>query len=149
MVQLEDFSRLAVQQDGLAVVSATRADGSVQSSLVNAGVFPHPADGTLVVALVVRGNALKLRLLRHRPAAAVTVRNDTQWVTVEGTAELVGPDDPHPDIDDGNLPGMLRAVFLAAGGSHDDWPTFDKVMAEERRAVILVRPNRVYGVVRY
>jgi PPOX class probable F420-dependent enzyme len=149
MVRLEDFSRLALQEDGLMVVGATRADGSVQASVVNAGVLKHPGDGSSVVGLVARGTALKLRLLRRRPAAAVTVRSGTQWVTVEGTAELVGPDDPHPDVAPTDLPALLRAVFIAAGGTHDDWPTYDRVMAEERRVAVLVRPGRVYGVVRY
>ncbi len=31
------------------------------------------------------------------------------------------------------------------GGTHDDWPTYDRVMAEESRAVILIRPERSYG----
>ena len=149
MMQLEEFSRLANTHDGLAVVSTTRADGTVQASLINAGVVKHPGDGTPVVGFVVRGNALKLRLLRRRPAAAVTVCAGTQWVTVEGPAELAGPDDPHPDIASETLPGLLRAIFVAAGGTHDDWPVFDRVMAEERRAAVLVRPERIYGVVRY
>jgi PPOX class probable F420-dependent enzyme len=149
MMRIEEFSRLAAQEDGLLVVGATRADGSVQASVVNAGVLKHPGDGTPVVGLVARGNALKLRLLRRRPAIAVTVRSGAQWVTVEGTAELAGPDDAHPDVAPAEVPGLLRAVFLAAGGTHDDWPTYDRVMAEERRAAVLVRPERVYGVVRY
>ena len=36
-------------------------------------------------------------------------------------------------------------MFRAAEGTHDDWPTYDRVMAEERRAVILIRPERSYG----
>jgi len=44
-----------------------------------------------------------------------------------------------------NLPELLREVFRAAGGTHDDWPTYDRVMAEERRAVILIHPKRSYG----
>jgi PPOX class probable F420-dependent enzyme len=149
MMRIEEFSRLAAQEDGLVVMGATRANGSVQASVVNAGVLKHPGDGTLVVGLVARGNALKLQLLRRRPAVAVTVRSGTQWVTVEGPAELAGPDDPHPDVAPTDLPALLRAVFIAAGGAHDDWPTYDRVMAEERRTVVLLRPERVYGVVRY
>jgi PPOX class probable F420-dependent enzyme len=149
MMRIEEFSRLAAQEDGLVVVGATRADGSVQASVVNAGVLRHPGDGTPVVGLVARGNALKLRLFRRRPVTAITVLSDTQWVTVEGTAELAGPDDPHPDVAPADLPALLRTVFIAAGGTHDDWPTYDRVMAEERRTAVLVRPQRVYGVIRY
>ena len=148
MADIEDFSRLASNESGLVVVSAARADGTVQASLVNAGVMPHPGDGEPVVALVARGTALKLRLLRARPAAAVTVRSGWQWATVEGTAELAGPDHPHPDVAPGQIPQLLRDVFTAAGGTHDDWAAYDRVMAEERRTAVFVRPTRVYGVIR-
>jgi hypothetical protein len=36
-------------------------------------------------------------------------------------------------------------VFTAAGGSHDDWEAYDRVMAEQRRTAVLVAPRRVYG----
>ena len=35
-----------------------------------------------------------------------------------------------------------------AGGTHDDWDAFDRAMADERRAVVLVTPHRIYGVTR-
>jgi hypothetical protein len=34
-------------------------------------------------------------------------------------------------------------VFRAAGGSHDDWDEFDRVMAAERRVAVLIEPARV------
>jgi PPOX class probable F420-dependent enzyme len=143
MTTLKDFSRLGEQERGLVVVAVTRADGSVQASVVNAGVLGHP-DGGEVVGLIARGDALKLRLLRRRPRATVTVRSGWQWVTVEGKTELAGPDDSHPSF--GDIPALLRDVFTAAGGTHDDWDTYDRVMAEERRTAVLVRPDRIYGV---
>ena len=148
MAELEDFTRLASQESGLVVVSTTRADGTVQSTVVNAGVMAHPGDGKPVVALVARGDALKLRLLRVRPEVSVTVRSGWQWTTVEGTAELAGPGDAHPAVAPEAVPALLRDVFTAAGGTHDDWDTYDRVMAEERRTAVFVRPGRVYGVVR-
>jgi hypothetical protein len=66
---------------------------------------------------------------------------------VEGSVELAGPDDPHPSFTPEEIPRLLRDVFTAAGGTHDDWDTYDRVMAEERRTAVLVRPDRVYGVV--
>jgi hypothetical protein len=36
-------------------------------------------------------------------------------------------------------------VFVAAGGTHDDWDTYDQVMADERRAAVLMSPVRVYS----
>jgi hypothetical protein len=40
---------------------------------------------------------------------------------------------------------LLREIFTAAGGTHDDWDTYDRVMAEERRTAVLVTPGRVYS----
>lgn len=34
---------------------------------------------------------------------------------------------------------------MAAGGVHDDWDTYDRTMAEQRRVVVLVEPTRIYG----
>jgi hypothetical protein len=36
-------------------------------------------------------------------------------------------------------------VFSAAGGTHDDWDEYDRVMAGEERLAVLVRPERVYS----
>src|SRR5690606_23796824 len=123
-----------VGRDSLAVVTATRSDGTVQASVVNAGVLAHPVDGDDVVAYVARGDALKVRLLRQRSAATVTVRDGFEWATVEGLAEIIGPDDPSPAVDPERLRLLLREVFVAAGGDHDDWDEYDRVMAAERRA---------------
>jgi hypothetical protein len=40
---------------------------------------------------------------------------------------------------------LLREVFTAAGGRHDDWDEYDRVMPEQRPAVVLVEPVRVDG----
>jgi len=36
-------------------------------------------------------------------------------------------------------------VFASAGGTHEDWAAYDRVMAEERRAAVLITPARVYS----
>jgi hypothetical protein len=46
-------------------------------------------------------------------------------------------------VDAERLRLLLREIFTAAGGTHDDWPTYDRVMAEERRTAVLVTPRRV------
>jgi hypothetical protein len=84
--------------------------------------------------------------LRARPQLAVTFRNGWQWATVEGRAELAGPDDAQPWLKDADqLRLLLREVFTAAGGTHDDWDEYDRVMAKERRGVVLIAPTRVYS----
>jgi hypothetical protein len=44
------------------------------------------------------------------------------------------------------MPGLLlRKIFTAAGGTHDDFDEYDRVMAKERRVAVLLEPERVYG----
>jgi hypothetical protein len=50
-----------------------------------------------------------------------------------------------PGVDAEGLRLLLRAVFSAAGGTHDDWDGYDTVMARERRTAVLVTPERVYS----
>jgi PPOX class probable F420-dependent enzyme len=141
---LDEFAALGGKEQGLAVVSTVRADGTVQSSLVNGGVMPHPVTGEPSFVFVAYGK-VKLANLRVRPQLAATFRSGWQWATVEGRAELIGPDDPHPAIDAERLRLLLRDAFTAAGGTHDNWAEYDRVMAEQRRAVVLVEPQRVYS----
>src|SRR3954451_8208239 len=142
---LDDVARTVAANRGLAPLATLRADGTVQLSLVNAGVLPHPLTGEPVVGLVARGGTLKLTHLRERPQASISWRHEWDWIAVEGTVDLAGPDDGRPGLDPGRVPRLLRDVFTGAGGTHDDWPTYDRVMAEERRAAVLITPARVYG----
>jgi PPOX class probable F420-dependent enzyme len=145
MTTLQEAVALASSESGLAVISTVRADGTVQASLVNVGLLPHPHTGESVLGFTTYGK-VKLANLRERPQLAVTFRNGWQWATVEGRAELAGPDDAQPWLaDDDQLRLLLRDVFIAAGGTHDDWDEYDRVMTLERRAVVLIAPTRVYS----
>lgn len=145
MTTLTDAVALAREDNGLAVVSTLRADGTIQSSLINAGVLAHPATGEPVLAYVTYGR-VKLANLRVRPQTAATFRRGWQWATVEGRAELAGPDDPQSWLDSEQaLARLLRDVFTAAGGTHDDWDAYDATMREQRRVAVLVAPTRIYG----
>jgi PPOX class probable F420-dependent enzyme len=141
---LQKAATLARDERGLAVVSTARADGTIQSTLVNAGVLPHPDSGREVLGFVTYGK-VKLTNLRARPQVAATFRQGWRWATVEGWATLAGPDDPQPWLEPERLRRLLREIFTAAGGQHDDWDEYDRVMAEQRRAAVLIDPTRVYG----
>lgn len=144
-MDLEAVQALVAEETGLAVVATSRADGTVQASVVNAGLLARPVTGERVVGFVTAGGTFKHRVLRQRPSCAVTFRRGWQWATVEGAAQLVGPDDPADDVDAERLRLLLRDVFAAAGGTHDDWEEYDRVMAEQKRTAVLVTPERVYG----
>lgn len=144
VTDISAFAELVPADHGLCVISTLRGDGSIQSSVVNAGVMEHPLSGERVVGLVARGGSRKLHNLRADPRATIVARAGWRWAAVEGTAEIIGPDDPHPGVQGDALRLLLRDVFLAAGGSHDDWDTYDRVMAHERRAAVLIAPRRGY-----
>jgi PPOX class probable F420-dependent enzyme len=145
VANIEDFRKLVAGDHGLVVVSATRADGTISSTVVNAGVLPHPLTGEAVVAMVAMGGTRKLANWRERPYANVVIRSGWQWAAAEGRVDLIGPDDPDPGIDAERLRLLLREIFTAAGGSHDDFGTYDRVMRDERRTAVFVHPDRVYA----
>jgi hypothetical protein len=112
--------------------------------VASAGVLAHPVTAVRVVGVVAGGGSRKLDLLREHPRATVVLRAGGQWAAVEGPAELAGPDDPLPGVDAERLRLLLREIFTAAGGTHEDFGAYDQVMATERRTAILVTPAHVY-----
>jgi PPOX class probable F420-dependent enzyme len=144
MIDLSEFTGLVPLDHGLCVFNTLRADGSVQSSVVNAGVLEHPRTSEPVVGLVAAGGSRKLQHLRADPRCTIVARASWQWAAVEGVADIFGPDDQQPGVDREALRLLLQDVFRAAGGTHDDWDTYDRVMAEERRAAVLIVPRRAY-----
>jgi PPOX class probable F420-dependent enzyme len=144
MTTLDEAWTISKADRGLAIVSTLRADATIQSSLVNTGVIAHPAGAGRVLAFVTYGR-VKLANLRARPQVTTAFRAGWQWAAVEGRAEIAGPDDPRPWLDADRLRLLLREIFQAAGGTHDDWDAYDRVMAEEGRAAVLIQPGRIYG----
>jgi PPOX class probable F420-dependent enzyme len=142
---IEDVRRLVALDHGLASLSTLRSDGTVQSTVVNAGVVDHPVSGAPVVAFVGRPATRKIAHLRRNPTATLLWRAGWAWVAAEGQVDLVGPDDPLEGVAGDELRGLLRRVYTeAGGGQHEDWAEYDRVMAAERRMAVLLTPTRVY-----
>ncbi len=97
--------------------------------LAEAGEFLHaePARNTVVLTMA-ENLRVKAAAVDPTPAAA---------------APDSGPDDPLPAVDAEPLRLLLREIFTAAGGTHDDFGTYDRVMAAERRVAVLVTPARI------
>jgi hypothetical protein len=145
MANVEDVKRIVALDHGLATVSTIRPDGTILSTVVNAGVVDHPVTGRPVAAFVGRPATRKVAHLRANRTATLLWRVGWAWVAAEGSVDLVGPDDPFDGIDDASVPALLRTVYSAAGGGeHEDWGEYDRVMAAERRLAVLVAPRRVY-----
>lgn len=143
---LDRARELGVRESGLVVAVVTRGDGSAHASVVNAGVMSHPVTAERIVGFVARGHAKKLAHLRARLLVTVVFRSGWEWLTVEGDAELAGPDDVLAGVQPDAVPGLLREIYAAAvGGTADDWAEFDDVFAIERHTAVLVRPRRIYS----
>lgn len=142
---LRDVYTKLSTETGLAEVVTIRRSGSPLVSVVNAGIVAHPGDGHEVVAFVSAGRAARLGHLRRDPRITMAVRRGWNWVGIDGTAELAGPDDTHPAVPADAVPALLQTIFRAAGGTHDDYDEFDRVMAADRRCAVLVTVDRLYG----
>ena len=124
------------------MVSTCGPNATIQSSLVNVGVLSHPTTGAQVLAFVTYGR-VKLGNLRARPQVTSTFRA-WQWATVEGRAELAGPDDPQPWLDpsgSGCCSGRSsprRAAPTTTGTLRPD----DGRATPHRR---LISPTRIYS----
>jgi len=145
VANLRDIEQLAGGDKGLVTFSVARADGSVHSSVVNAGVMDHPVTGERVIATVLRGPSWKLGRLRETMRCTALFRVGWEWASVDGPVDIIGPNDTINGFDPANVPTLLRDVFTAAGGTHDDWDEYDRVMAEDGRTAVFISPERIQG----
>lgn len=144
VASIDDARRLIGLDCGLATLSTIRSDGSVQLTVVNAGIVEHPVHGRPVAGLVARGGTHKIDHLRACPRAALLWRAGWAWVALEGTAELCGPDDPMAGIDTTDMRLLFRTIALASGMGEDDWIEYDRLVAAERRTAVVITPERIY-----
>ena len=145
MASIDDVRHLVALDHGLANLSTLRRDGTVHTTVVNAGVIDHPITGQPVAAFVGRAGTLKLQHLRNTPAATLCWRAGWAWCTAEGTVQILGHDDGLVGMDPASLSDLLRIIYAASGGGeHDDWTEYDRLMAAERRVAVLLTPRRIY-----
>lgn len=147
MPNLDHVKTFLADETGLATISTTQADGRVLSSIANCSVIDHPLTGGPCVALVSRGGAARLVHVRRGSEVTIAIRRGWTWVAVTGPADLIGPADPAAGIDAEALRLLLREIYQAAGGTHDNYDEYDRVMAQDGRTAVLVSPDRILGVV--
>ena len=145
MVSIEDVQRFLSQETGLATVSTTQKNGGILSSVVNCGVLAHPTTQELCVAFVSAGNAARLKHIERGSQVTVAIRREWKWVSVSGEADLFGPEQLQGNFDHEQLRVLLRDVFISAGGAHDDFEEYDKVMASEKRVAVCVSTRHIRG----
>jgi len=109
--------------------------------LSNIGYAYDPATQTLRVS--VTDSRVKVRNLRSDPRASlhVTDRGFGGWAVAEGTAQLTPV---ASDLYDETVEELID-VYRAIAGEHPDWDDFRKAMVADRRLVVRLPAERVYG----
>ncbi|MYR46043.1 PPOX class F420-dependent oxidoreductase [Streptomyces sp. SID5910] len=131
--------RALLAESRLGVLATIKADGRPQLSPVMPSYDPEAG----VIRVSTREGLAKTANLRRDPRATleVTAPDGRSWATAEGTATLTGPGtDPHgPEIE------ALVAYYRAAAGEHPDWDEYRAVMVSDRRVLVTITVDRVYG----
>ncbi|PQM23635.1 PPOX class F420-dependent oxidoreductase [Streptomyces xinghaiensis] len=128
-----------LQAHHIGTLVTLKRDGRPQLSNVGYAYDPQ----SRVIRLMVTYNRAKTRNLRRDPRASfyVTSSNGFSYMVAEGEAELTPiTTDPHDAVAD-----ELVRVFRGFQGEHPDWEGFRAAMVAERRLVIRLAVERVYG----
>jgi PPOX class probable F420-dependent enzyme len=123
----------------LGVLATIKSNGLPQLSPVTPY---YDRDAGVIYVSMTDGRA-KTANLRRDPRAAleVTSSDGWAWATAEGGATLTGPGtDPHgPEVE------ALVDYYRSAAGEHPDWDEYRAVMVSDRRVLMALSVDRVYG----
>jgi PPOX class probable F420-dependent enzyme len=123
----------------LGVLATTKADGRPQLSPVMP--FYHLGAGVIYVSM--SAGSAKIANLRRDPRATleVTSPDGREWATAEGTATITRPGgDPH-----GFEVQALVDYYRIAAGEHPAWDEYRSVMVSDRRVLMAMTVDNVYG----
>lgn len=124
----------------MGVLATIKRDGRPQLSTV---VYSLDRDAGLIRVSVTDGRA-KTANLRRDPRASFHVSSDDGWAyaVVEGRAELT-PTAAEPG--DATVQELMD-LYRALRGEHPDWDEYRQAMVDERRLVLRLHTERVYGI---
>ena len=134
---LSDKVRDFIGENNKAVLSTFRQNGAAPLSIIVVGPFQDGA------AFTTTADRAKLSNLRRDPRCSLLVSKESWWgyVVLEGNARIMSSD--NSDADELRL--ALREVYRVIAGDHSNWDEYDQAMRDERRSVVVVVPERVYG----
>jgi len=122
------------------VLATIRANGRPQLSNI---LYVPQEDGTLHVSIT--DSRAKTANLRRDPRASLYVPGDNFWayIVIEAEAELMPvAADPYDATVD-----QLVAYYKAGNGEHDNWDDYRAAMVADGRLILILRPERGYGMV--
>ena len=128
-----------IAESRLGVLATIKSNGLPQLSPVTPF---YDRDGGVIYVSMTEGRA-KTANLRRDPRAAleVTSSDGWAWATAEGAVTLTGPGtDRHgPEVE------ALVDYYRSAAGEHPDWDEYRAVMVSDRRVLMAMTVDRVYG----
>ncbi|MDT5070656.1 MAG: hypothetical protein QOK02_6811 [Mycobacterium sp.] len=131
--------RVLLSEARIGVLATIKASGVPQLSPVTP-FYDRQAD---VVRVSMTDGRAKTANLRRDPRAALEVTSEDgwSWATAEGSVTLTGPGtDPHgPEVQ------ALVDYYRSAAGEHPDWDEYRSVMVSDRRVLMTLAVERVYG----
>jgi PPOX class probable F420-dependent enzyme len=136
---VSDELRSLIARSNKGVLVTLKSDGRPQLS--NVSHTFDPATGLIRVS-VTADRAKTRNLLRDsRASYHVTSGDFWHWAVADGTAELTPvAADPHDDTVE-----ELVDVFRAIAGEHSDWDEYRAAMVRDRRLVVKLAVEHVYG----
>jgi PPOX class probable F420-dependent enzyme len=123
----------------VGALAAVKRDGRPQLSVVNY-TFDRPR---MLIRVSTTADRAKVANLRRDPRASLLVGTADLWsyAVAEGTARLsavaAAPDDATVE--------ELIEVYRAIAGEHPDWDDYRRAMVQDRRLVLSLPVERVYG----
>jgi PPOX class probable F420-dependent enzyme len=123
----------------LGILATIKSDGRPQLSPVTP-FYDRPA-GVIYVSMT-EGRAKTANLRRDARATLEVTRADGRaWATVEGTATLTGPG---AGPDSAEVEALVE-YYRRAAGEHPDWDEYRSVMVADRRVLMTMTVDHVYG----
>ncbi|MEV7773543.1 PPOX class F420-dependent oxidoreductase [Kitasatospora sp. NPDC086791] len=126
-------------QSRLGILATIKADGRPQLS----PVMPSYDREANTILVSTRDGLAKTANLRRDPRVSVevTAPDGRSWVTAEGVATLTGPgtDPDGPEVE------ALVDYYRRAAGEHPDWAEYRRVMVSDRRVLLTIPVDHVYG----
>ena len=132
-------SHTLLAESRLCVLATIKKNGLPQLSPVT----PYYDQDAGVIYVSMTDGRAKTANLRRDPRAAleVTSSDGWAWATAEGSVTLTGPGtDPHgPEVE------ALVQYYRNAAGEHPNWDEYRTVMVSDRRVLMALTVDRVYG----
>lgn len=132
-------TRTLLAESRLGILATIKADGRPQLS----PVMPYYDQEANVIHVSMTEGRAKTANLRRDPRATlqVTSSDGWAWATAEGVATLTGPGtDPHgPEVE------VLVEYYRTAAGEHPDWDEYRSAMVSDRRVLMTMTVDHVYG----